>query len=786
MNITLDDGRTELWQWDTGRKIVVDDKSVSEVHYSKYSSTQAITREVIDGKAEIPNFLLQDTHAVTVYAYSGSIENGYTVAEKTFNVVKKPKPANYVETEEDKAILSKLKAAIGDLSELQTEAKDNLVSAINEAAESGGADWSQNDPDGDGYVANRPGGYMTDPVYTEVYNGNLSGDGIQLPTAFDIAVGDTVKVIIDDEERDYTVIAEDFEGIALRCFGTDTYTKFVSNAVTNGFIFVTYNMSGQDVTIEVAVGTYVGKTAVVKALMATAVVIPKKYLDTDLLDTYVFTVDTNRSTSTTSLQDIQNAIRANKIPVAMLDGLYPATISDRGSDITAYLFEAIANNRILSIWCRHDGWSEFSRKEILTEKSFSSSLPKPMGIAATGISSDPARSDHVHQTELPIVADVETEDCLVLYVERTTDRPSDADLLTLEGSYTYYDKKSWTGFYTKVTPQYGDPLQVLNNEHPSDFKINSRLDTQDTTLSSWDNSRLSYAVGVNASESFGLIIKAVRRDDKYHFAMPMIYVSEADAGKENVEFFTRYSSFSDQQSVIIKKLPDNSGLYLLYKLDNIIYSQKGETKAVAITAPDTAPKNFFVFSPWKSTDILPSSPSFETIIRKEVYPSGGASEFVVNGTIGGETGGGYSITLDKTADQILAAINEGKSVIARVAYEITIDLPLVLFDTISGNIMFAGVVNYMAMDSISPIIYFLRLRGDEAILYSSVEIALDPEGKLPQVSMASAPTRDMHIATKKYVDDKEFILQSTTPNSTKKFKITVDDTGALSAVEVTT
>lgn len=97
MNITLDDGRTELWQWDTGRKIVVDDKSVSEVHYSKNSSTQAITREVINGKAEIPNFLLQDTHAVTVYAYSGSIENGYTVAEKTFNVAKKPKPANYFE-----------------------------------------------------------------------------------------------------------------------------------------------------------------------------------------------------------------------------------------------------------------------------------------------------------------------------------------------------------------------------------------------------------------------------------------------------------------------------------------------------------------------------------------------------------------------------------------------------------------------------------------------------------------------------------------------------------------
>lgn len=159
MNITLDDGRTELWQWDTGRKIVVDDKSVSEVHFSKYSSNQAITREVIDGKAEIPNFLLQDTHAVTVYAYSGSTESGYTMAEKTFNIAKKPKPANYVETKADQAILAKLKADIGDLSALQTDAKDNLVSAINEAAASGGADWAQNDPTAKDYVKNRPGGY---------------------------------------------------------------------------------------------------------------------------------------------------------------------------------------------------------------------------------------------------------------------------------------------------------------------------------------------------------------------------------------------------------------------------------------------------------------------------------------------------------------------------------------------------------------------------------------------------------------------------------------------------
>lgn len=181
MNITLDDGRTELWQWDTGRKIVVDDKSVSEVHYSKYSSTQAITREVVDGKAEIPNFLLQDTHAVTVYAYSGSMENGYTMAEKTFNIAKKPKPANYVQTEEDQAILAKLKAAIGDLYELQTEAKDNLVSAINEAATSNRADWQQNNPTAKDYVKNRPGGYDIVTPEKIISEHKLTGYTVDVP-----------------------------------------------------------------------------------------------------------------------------------------------------------------------------------------------------------------------------------------------------------------------------------------------------------------------------------------------------------------------------------------------------------------------------------------------------------------------------------------------------------------------------------------------------------------------------------------------------------------------------
>ena len=83
------------------------------------------------------------------------------------------------------------------------------------------------------------------------------------------------------------------------------------------------------------------------------------------------------------------------------------------------------------------------------------------------------------------------------------------------------------------------------------------------------------------------------------------------------------------------------------------------------------------------------------------------------------------------------------------------------------------------------ITFELIVKSDIATYSISYLPAADTYGFMPQVSMLSLPTEDTEIATKKYVDDKEFILQSTTPGSSKKFKITVDDSGALSAVEVT-
>ena len=137
----------------------------------------------------------------------------------------------------------------------------------------------------------------------------------------------------------------------------------------------------------------------------------------------------------------------------------------------------------------------------------------------------------------------------------------------------------------------------------------------------------------------------------------------------------------------------------------------------------------------------------------EAAASGGSSDaFVVNGTIDPDSSESTSeipVTLDKTVDQIRAAINDGKRVIARVAIEIAIDMPLVSFDTLSDNLTFAGVIS---AESGLPVIAFLLVRADSAILTTMATIALDADGNMPQVRMDADPTRGMQIATKQYVD----------------------------------
>lgn len=136
--IKLADGRGELYQWDTGRKVVIDDETIKQVHYQNRFYGRTIDVDVSDGTAIIPDHLLQSFASLVVFAWSGSVEDGYTKIEKTFEIHKRNKPSDYVFTPVDQKTLDDLQKQIGDLADLTTDAKSNLVEAINEAVESGG------------------------------------------------------------------------------------------------------------------------------------------------------------------------------------------------------------------------------------------------------------------------------------------------------------------------------------------------------------------------------------------------------------------------------------------------------------------------------------------------------------------------------------------------------------------------------------------------------------------------------------------------------------------------
>ena len=119
--LTLNDGRSELWQWDTGRTLAVD-ADCSQVHFGNKVFGRSIDVDVIDGSAIIPDVLLQTDKDLNVWAFVGTAENGYTKISKTFKVNRRNKPADYVFTPPDQTSIEEIKEKIDYLeSKLETE-----------------------------------------------------------------------------------------------------------------------------------------------------------------------------------------------------------------------------------------------------------------------------------------------------------------------------------------------------------------------------------------------------------------------------------------------------------------------------------------------------------------------------------------------------------------------------------------------------------------------------------------------------------------------------------------
>lgn len=134
---TPENGAKYLWQWDMGQRLVCSDLPAGQqVHFAYKDDDRAIVVNAYEENdnvyADIPNELLRTYGGLLIYAYLTNDKSEYTQRCEMIHVNKRPMPEDYVHTPDDVRTYTKIERQIGDLNDLQTVAKDNVVSAINE------------------------------------------------------------------------------------------------------------------------------------------------------------------------------------------------------------------------------------------------------------------------------------------------------------------------------------------------------------------------------------------------------------------------------------------------------------------------------------------------------------------------------------------------------------------------------------------------------------------------------------------------------------------------------
>ena len=144
------DGREHFYQWDIDRQLIVEDPSITEVHFCNRTDSCSLVCEtyVEDGLTlvNVPNILLQTDWRIHVYAYDGK----HTKHDICIDVKSRTKPADYIYTETEvlnyNTLLERIEAVDENIAtevaeyleehpvEVDTEAfelKENKVSYVN-------------------------------------------------------------------------------------------------------------------------------------------------------------------------------------------------------------------------------------------------------------------------------------------------------------------------------------------------------------------------------------------------------------------------------------------------------------------------------------------------------------------------------------------------------------------------------------------------------------------------------------------------------------------------------
>ena len=136
--IKISDGRRGLYQWDTNRKIDIEE-GCDVLHLSNLpkNDENAFVVEIVDNQSTIPDELLQTGKPIFYWCYKGNSESGYTIRHGVLPVTPRSKPNDYVYTPTDQLTLQEIWDRM-----LEVVDKDSGATFIPSVSEEGIISWT--------------------------------------------------------------------------------------------------------------------------------------------------------------------------------------------------------------------------------------------------------------------------------------------------------------------------------------------------------------------------------------------------------------------------------------------------------------------------------------------------------------------------------------------------------------------------------------------------------------------------------------------------------------------
>lgn len=140
VNLTIADGRTSFYQWDTDVYLLVEGVVAgNELHFDMPNTDVPYEVKIEQDEdrvvCRVPDELLQTVGSFKVWVYVTDDLGTRTTFQKKFRVTKREKPADYIYTETERETLDTLTERVDNLADALYDLKDSIDESINETVE---------------------------------------------------------------------------------------------------------------------------------------------------------------------------------------------------------------------------------------------------------------------------------------------------------------------------------------------------------------------------------------------------------------------------------------------------------------------------------------------------------------------------------------------------------------------------------------------------------------------------------------------------------------------------